>query len=235
MLLRKCLIIEDSLEQTTVCLEKCGYGEQLQPCITTAECHCAGHNAQRLRDETQSLYILIMDGEDKLHEARYAATQEELHILKRLRHLLEKAKATALKCSSRASLFDALGSRICRNKQVEKPQRHTIANTDSASSALPKQQPYDSETEPKAEEQHQKDTSQAEAETPPWQCYVESCSRADSSTSHNVMNYIGKAFGKAAAVEAAGFYKLKAICWHGGTKRVLVNLDGQYLRLRPAI
>ena len=205
---KECQILESGITNAIDCLEKCGYGDNRPPCSESCDCHCTGHNALRLRNSVQSLDVLISWAEDALNEANYASnvgSGEELLLMGVLQDLIEKSKGIKHRCNTRANLFDELSCMPHHTKklQTEHQEPQTSPSNDSA-----------------------------EAATPIWQCCIELCSRADSGTSHNIMKYIAKAFGNEAAEEISRCYQFKAICWHGGTKRVIVDVQGRYLRLR---
>ena len=237
---RECEILASGLRKAKECLENCGYGSQRPPCTETCDCQCTGHNAQRLRDQVESLDVLMPWAEDAVRDANNASnvgSDKELNLMDKLRDLLTKAKDIKHKCSARASLFDALSSmpRQKKQRQDERQGPQTTTSMDSVSSTIPEQLPQDAGTEQRVEEQRQEDTTHAEDNAPTWRCCIESCSRAESSTFHIIMNYIAKAFGKEALEEANHLYKLKVICWYGGTRRVMVDLEGHFVRLRRTI
>ena len=67
-----------------------------------------------------------------------------------------------------------------------------------------------------------------------WRCCLEECSRADSDTSHHILKHIARGFGQTAASQARIVYTSKVLHWYGGTKRVLTDNAGRYVRVKRA-
>jgi hypothetical protein len=169
MLRKECQILEGCLKQVEACVKECGYGDHRPPCNGTRDCQCMGDNAQRIRDELTSLYVMIDWAENAANEANDASGSEELWMLYRLRQALEKARDLACMCESRVKLFNTLAARHCQNLQRQAEQAWREVSTDSDSSdsdssdsdtpTLPEQPPQDRGTGPRAEEHGDQEVS----------------------------------------------------------------------------
>jgi len=92
---RECEMLESRLQKAKECMEMCGNGCHRPPCDETCDCHCTGHNAQRLRDQVESLAILMPRVEDALREASNASkvcNDEELNLMSRFARIANKSE-----------------------------------------------------------------------------------------------------------------------------------------------